>query len=127
MPGSRLGRWSLRLDAVYCLVTGLLVLGTAPLTATAVGLPAAWIAAVGALTVVWSGIVWQLSRRPLVPGLRLVLVANTVASCGIAVFSLTASGLLALLTLLAIAVEVGGFAASQAVALRRLAHSAPQL
>lgn len=124
MSGARLGRWSLRVDAVYCLVTGFLVGATAPWTADAVHLPVPWIVATGALTVVWSGVVWRLSRRRLVPGLRLVLVANTVASCGLAALSLTASGLLALVTLLAIAVEVGCFAGSQAVALRRLAYTA---
>ncbi|MFT2016920.1 hypothetical protein ACMA1D_13885 [Streptomyces sp. 796.1] len=111
---------SLRADALYCLLVGLLVASTAPLTATAVRLPEGVVLGIGLAVVVWAGLVWRLSLRPAAGGLRLVLVANVVAACALAVASVTAASVLALLTLATVAADVAGFAGSQVLALRRL-------
>ncbi|MCC5577460.1 hypothetical protein IMZ11_17695 [Microtetraspora sp. AC03309] len=124
MPGSQLGRLSLRADAVYCLVVGLIVAATAPLTTTTVQLPALVIAAVGSGVVLWAGVVWWLSFRPLRDGLRLVLAANVLAASVLAAVSFAAASIVVLMTFLAIAIDVGGFAASQIVALKRMSREA---
>ncbi|MEW1830381.1 hypothetical protein [Streptomyces sp. NPDC088196] len=124
MSGNRLGRLSLRADALYCLLVGLTVAATAPLTATAVGLPARVVVGIGAAVVLWSGVVWWLSRRPSTWNLRLVLTANTLAACVLAGVSTTAASMLVLLTLVAVATDVAGFAGSQVIALRKLSGDA---
>ncbi len=55
--------------------------------------------------------------------LRVVMVANLVVAALIVSVSAFGAALLVVATLLAIAVEVGGFAVSQFVALRRIARS----
>lgn len=122
MSGSRLGRLSLRADAFYCLLVGVVVASTAPLTAPAVRLPTLVVVGIGGAVVLWSGVVWRLSLRPSIGSLRLVLLANLLAACVLAVASVTAASVLVLLTLAAVAADVAGFAGSQIVALKRLAH-----
>jgi hypothetical protein len=122
MSGSRLGQFSLRADALYCLLVGLLIAATAPLTATAVRLPALVVGGIGAAVVLWAGVVWRLSLRPSAGNLRLVIVANVLAACVLAAVSVAAASVLVLLTLVAVAIDVAGFAGSQIVALRRLAR-----
>jgi hypothetical protein len=99
---------------------GLTVASTAPVTAPAVGLPALVVAGIGAAVVLWAGVVWRLSLRPSTWNLRLVLAANALASCALAAVSLTAASVLVLLTLATVAIDVAGFAGTQAIALRRL-------
>jgi hypothetical protein len=120
MSGNRLGRLSLRADALYCLLVGLTVASTAPVTALAVGLPTLVVAGIGAAVVLWAAVVWRLSLRPSTWNLRLVLAANALASCALAAVSLAAASVLVLLTLATVAIDVAGFAGTQAIALRRL-------
>ncbi|MBB5119296.1 hypothetical protein [Streptomyces eurocidicus] len=122
MSGSRLGLLSLRVDALYCLLVGLLIASTAPLTATTVQLPALVVVSIGGAVVLWAGVVWWLSLRPLTGSLRLVLAANALAACVLAAVSVVAASVLVLLTLVAVAIDVAAFAGSQIVALRRLAR-----
>ncbi|MER5361616.1 hypothetical protein [Streptomyces sp. NPDC002785] len=122
MSGSRLGQLSLRADAFYCLLVGLVIASTAPLTATAVRLPALVVGGIGGAVVLWAGVVWRLSVRPLAGSLRLALVANVLAACVLAAVSVAAASTLVLLTLVAVATDVAGFAGSQIVALKRLAR-----
>ncbi|MEX3105518.1 MULTISPECIES: hypothetical protein [unclassified Streptomyces] len=122
MSGSRLGLLSLRIDAFYCLLVGLVIASSAPLTAAAVGLPARVVVGIGGATVLWAGIVWVLSRRPLAGSLRLVLVANALVACVLAAVSVAAASALVLLALVALALDVAAFAGSQVLALRRLAR-----
>lgn len=120
MTNIGLGQRSLRLDAAYCLVSGLLVLATAGKTAPMLAVHPSWVLAAGALTVSWSGLVWQLSRAPGVSALRGVLAANLVAAAVLATASATVDAALVAIVLLLVAVEVTGFAASQAIALRQV-------
>ncbi|MFB7225363.1 hypothetical protein [Streptomyces sp. NPDC056227] len=113
---------SLRVDALYCLLVGLLIASTAPLTATTVQLSALVVVSIGGAVVLWAGVVWWLSLRPLAGSLRLVLVANALAACVLAAVSVVAASVLVLLTFVAVAIDVAAFAGSQIVALRRLAR-----
>jgi len=113
---------SLRADAVYCLLVGLLIASTAPVTAAPVRLSAPVVVGIGVAVVLWAGVVWRLSLHPSTRSLGLVLVANVLAACVLAAVSVTAASALVLLTLVAAAIDVAGFAGSQIVALRRLAR-----
>lgn len=119
--GERIGRRSLRWDAVYCVVLGAAVLVAAPWVGSGVALPVPVIAGVGAAVIVWAGLVVGLLRRlPLRMALRIVMVANVVAAVAVASVSVAAATGFAILVVLAVAVEVALFAASQAAALRLL-------
>jgi hypothetical protein len=121
MTGRRLGLLSLRLDALYCTVLGTGLLLAAPRLAAAALLPTVVVAAVGGAVLAWAAsVVWMAYRLPLRPALRVVTVANVVAALGLAGLSAVAAGVLLLVGTLAIAVDVGVFAGSQALALRRL-------
>ena len=121
MTGHGLGLLSLRIDALYCGVLGVGVLVGAQRVAPAVALPTAVVASLGAAVLVWAAAVAvMVVRLPLRPVLRVVAVANLVAGAVIAAFSIAAAGALVVLALLAIAVDVVAFAASQALALSRL-------
>ncbi|WP_424186845.1 hypothetical protein ACOBQX_03155 [Actinokineospora sp. G85] len=125
MTGNRLGRVSLRLDVVYCLIVGFSVAVSAPFTTGVVRLPVGVVVAIGAVVAGWAVIVWWLvSTKPLRLGLRLVMVANTVAAVALVAVSVTATDLLVVGVLVAVAIEVAAFALSQFVALRRLAMPA---
>lgn len=121
MSGDRLGLLSLRLDAAYCLVLGGAVAALAPSWAPALGVPVPVVAGIGVAVVVWAAAVaWIAARLRLRVALRTVMVANVAAAAAVAAFSATTAGVLVLLAVLAVAADVGLFAGSQAVALRRL-------
>ena len=121
IDGDRLGRWSLRLDAAYCAVLGALVAVGCGQIANAVAFPPLVIAAAGVTVVVWAGgILWMLSRLPLRLALRLVMTANILAAVAVGFVSGAAATALIVLAVLAVAVDIALFAASQAVALRAL-------
>ena len=123
IDGTRLGRWSLRLDAAYCALLGAGLAVAAPRVASAVGLPARVLTAAGVLVVIWAGlVVWLLARTPLRGALRLVMTVNILAAVAVATVSLAAAITLAALAVLTVAVDVALFAVSQGFALRRLAH-----
>ena len=64
--GEKFGRWSLRLDAAYCVMLGAAVALFSGRIAEGLALPAPLIAAVGVAVVVRAGgIVWMLARLPL--------------------------------------------------------------
>ena len=119
--GRTIGVWSLRLDAVYCLILGAFVAVAAPQLATAIALPALLLTVTGVVVVAWSALVlWMVSRTRLRSALRLVLCVNILASALIVAASFTASSALVGIAVLAVACEVALFAVSQAVAIRRL-------
>lgn len=121
IDGDRFGRWSLRLDAAYCAVLGVLVAVGCGQIADAVAFPPLVIAAAGVAVVVWAGgILWMLSRLPLRLALRLVMTANVLAAIAVGFVSVAAATALIVLAVLAVAVDIALFAASQAVALRAL-------
>ncbi|WP_024357178.1 hypothetical protein [Leucobacter chironomi] len=123
--GERLGRLSLRLDAAYCGLLGAGVALAAPAIAPTLALPAWLVAAVGVAVVVWAGLILlMLARLPLRTALRLVMIANLLAAAAVAAVSATGAAVLVALAVLAIAVDIALFAASQAVALRRLQFAA---
>lgn len=115
----RLGRWSLRIDAAYCLVLGVAIaLGAGPV-AHLVGLPPAVISVVGLVVVAWAGgVCWMLTRLPSRVALRVVMTANVLAAVAVASASVAVATALVAVALLTVAVDVALFATSQAVALR---------
>ncbi|MDO5068214.1 MAG: hypothetical protein Q4D96_13120 [Propionibacteriaceae bacterium] len=128
IDGDRLGRWSLGLDAGYCTLLGLALACSAGWVNQGVALPVPLIVVIGVAVVVWaSGIVWMLTRLRLRLALRIVMVANTVAALAVGFVSVTAATPLAVIAVLAVAIDIALFAASQALALRtflREAHAA---
>ncbi|MBB2903240.1 hypothetical protein FHR75_004082 [Kineococcus radiotolerans] len=124
MRGERLGIVSLRLDAFYCVLVGLLVAASAAVSAPHVGLAAPVVATLGVVVVAWGVLVWVLtSRLPLVRALQLVAAANVVAALGLTVVSTWLVGVVVVLTVVVVAVDVAAFAATQGVARRRLLQS----
>lgn len=121
MSGERLGRLSLRLDAGYCVVLGVAMAIAAPLLLPVLQVPAPTIVLAGVAVMIWGGaVVWMVARLPLRVALRVVLAANVSAACALATYSTAVAGPLLILSVLAIAADVGLFASSQGVALRRL-------
>lgn len=121
IDGERLGRWSLRLDAAYCAALGAAVALFSGQIAEGIALPSLFVAAVGAIVVIWaSGIVWMLARLSLRVALRLVMIANILAAVAVGFASMHAATLLIVLAVVAVAIDIALFAASQALALRAL-------
>ncbi|KAM9862282.1 hypothetical protein ACI1US_01892 [Leucobacter sp. BZR 635] len=119
--GHRFGVWSLRLDAIYCAILGAAVALSAPSIAAVVALPQPVIAAAGVAVTVWAGLVlWMVVKLRIRSALRMVMGVNVLAALLVALCATAAGTLLALVAVLAIAVDVALFAASQAVALRTL-------
>lgn len=120
MDGGRLGRLSLRLDAVYCGVAAAVVGLAADAWSGPSGAPAGLLRAIATLVAVWAGLLWLLARRGRVGrSLRFVGVANVVAAAAIAVAAALVPSIAMAVLLGAVAVEVAAFAISQAVAVRR--------
>ncbi|WP_194924978.1 hypothetical protein [Catenulispora pinisilvae] len=95
-------------------------LAAAPL-ARWVALPEAVLTVAGAVVAVWAGLVlWLLSRMPLRWALRLVMAVNLLAASVVAAVSAASATVVVVGAVLAVAVDIGLFAASQAVALRAL-------
>ncbi|MEU3274012.1 hypothetical protein ABZ639_24505 [Saccharomonospora sp. NPDC006951] len=125
MSGTRLGLFSLRADAIYCVLLGLILVALARLAANPVGLPYALLLAIGLTTMVWGGFVWWAgSRRPLRWTLRLVMAANIVASAALVLTGATAGILLLSIAAVVLSVDIGAFAAAQGIALRRMRPAA---
>ncbi|MBL3700341.1 hypothetical protein [Leucobacter luti] len=122
IDGRTLGRWSLRLDAIYCALLGAAVaVGAAPLS-TVIALPHAVITSAGIVVVIWSGLVlWMLMKLRIRAALLTVLGVNILATALVAVSATAAGTFLAAIAVLAIAVDIAIFAASQVLALRALA------
>lgn len=117
--GHRFGIWSLRLDAIYCTILGVGIAVSASSIADVISLPEPLIAVVGIIVALWAGLVlFLLARLQLRMALRLVLGVNILAALLIAVSAATAGTMLAVVAVLAIAIDVALFAASQIVALR---------
>lgn len=120
MSGERLGRLSLRLDAIYCLVLGVVVAVAAPLVESPTGLSAPLLLAIGIAAAGWGVLVWWSSERwPLRLTLRCVMVANLVASGALAVTGLVAGPVALMIGAAVLSIDVAAFAVSQGVALRR--------
>ncbi|MHB1138610.1 MAG: hypothetical protein ACYC2O_06595 [Microthrixaceae bacterium] len=119
MTPHRVGRWSLRLDGIYCLVVGVLLVAVAPIWADAVGLGTPIVRVGGVAVLGWALALLHVSTRSELRGwLRLVLAANVLAAASIAVSASFVDGAVATIALLAIAVDVAAFAVSQAASLR---------
>lgn len=126
MDGHRLGRLSLRLDVIYCVVLGALVTLLAGTVSTMTALPRGFVVALGLAVLGWAALVeWMLGALELRRALRLVMVANCAAALGVALVSLRASDHVATVTVLAVAVDVALFAVSQSIALARLRGDGP--
>ena len=119
--GHKLGRWSLRLDAIYCTLLGASVVLFAAPIAEVVALPQLLIAAAGVTVVLWAGLVlWMLLKLRIQTALRMVMGVNILAALLVAVCVMAAGTLLAVVGVLAVVVDIALFAGSQALALRTL-------
>ncbi|GAA2181243.1 hypothetical protein GCM10009847_22300 [Leucobacter tardus] len=119
--GEKFGRWSLRLDAAYCVLLGLGVALFAERIAAGIALAPWLVAAIGIAVVVWAGgVLWMLSRILLRRALRLVMTANLLAALAVGLVSVTAATALIVVAIITVAVDIALFAVSQAVALRAL-------
>jgi hypothetical protein len=79
------------------------------------------IASLGGVVILWAGAVaWMAARLSVRLALRVVMTANIVAAAAIAAFSTSAASVLVLISILGVAIDVGAFAGSQAIALTRL-------
>jgi len=115
------GRWSLRIDTAYCALLGIAVVLTAGVIAEGIALHPLAITAAGVIVVVWAGaIAWMLRLMRLRRALWVVMTVNIVAGIAVALASGLAATPLIAFAVLAIAIDVLLFAASQAVALRGL-------
>ena len=115
--GQKFGRWSLRLDAAYCIVLGAAVALFAGRIAEGVALPALLIVAAGVAVLVWAGgIIWMLAYLPLRSALRLVMIANLLAALAVGFASATAETLFVVLAVVTVAIDIALFATSQAIA-----------
>jgi hypothetical protein len=120
VSGELLGRRLLRLDAVYCAGAGAIVAGAAGPLSRLFNVPALLLVALGIWTIAWAVLVGRLARLPTWrTTVARIAVANAAAAAAIAVLAALSPELAARLLLAAVALEVGGFAAGQAVALRR--------
>lgn len=118
MDGRRIGSVSLRLDAVYCAATAVLVAGFTPLLAPILEVSPIALVAVASVVAAWAAFLWFGSRRfALRPMLWTVMSANIVAAAAIGLVASVLPGFAMSLLLAAVAIEVAAFAFSQAVSL----------
>lgn len=119
MNGQRLGNLSLRLDAAYCVVLGIIVVLASTQIAQTIALPTPIVVVTGVVVAAW-GLWVEWMRRHLERrlALRVVMIANIVATMAIALVSLVAATFFSILVIISIAVDVALFAGSQAAALR---------
>ena len=123
MSGDRLGLLALRWDAVYCVVMGIALAVLCVPIGSWTGAPSAVVAAAGVFVIVGGVAVgWMSSSLDRAHALRIVLSANVIATAALVTTSAAATGVLLTLTAIVIAIDVGAFAAGQAIALRRLRH-----
>ena len=109
----------MRWDAVYCALTAVLLGAFAAPLGTALDLPVAVVIVAAIMVAGWAAGLWLLSHRPqLRPVLRSVLAVNAVAAGCVAVVATTRPWDALSLLLLAVVVEVAGFAVAQGLALR---------
>lgn len=121
IDGRKLGVWSLRLDAIYCTLLGAAVAICSGAISAVIAVPQALIATAGSVVVLWAGLVfWLLVKLRIQTALRAVMGVNILAALLVAVCALAAGTLLAVVAVLAIAVDIAIFAGSQALALRAL-------
>ena len=107
-------RW-LRLDAGYCALAGVLTIVLAAPLSHLFHAPSDVVAGLGVATLVWALLLVVVSRAErLERSVALVAGANGVVSAGLAALAAIAPALAARLLLLAVAIEVGAFAAVQA-------------
>lgn len=123
MDGARLGRSSLRADAVYCALAAVVVIAFARPLAGPTGLPPMALALVGAVVLMWASLLWWGGRARangvLSVLLRSVATLNAVAAIGLAAAGWFVPSVWLGILLVAVAAEVAAFAGSQVVALRR--------
>ncbi|GAA1607812.1 hypothetical protein GCM10009804_74700 [Kribbella hippodromi] len=115
------GERTLRLDVLYCAVAAVGLVGFAGPLAELAGVPAMAVGVAGGGVLAWSGLLAYLTAKaPRRQALRVVLVVNLVATVGIAVAAVTSQQVVLTVLLAAVAVEVGAFALTQALALKTI-------
>jgi hypothetical protein len=120
MDAEHLGRTSLALDAAYCAGAGAILVAAGSPLGRVLGVPASVVRSAGLATGAWAGIVARLAGRPeWRPSVGAVATANVIATGGLAVLGVLTPRKAARTALVAVATEVGAFAVSQVIALRR--------
>lgn len=114
-------RLSLRIDAIYCMVLGIAIAGTAPHTVTRVAVALAVLMVVGVGVFAWGGYVgWASRQQPMRTSTRFVLIANIAASLALAATGAVSGATVLALASIVLTIDVAAFAVSQGVALRRM-------
>ncbi len=113
------GRLSLRIDSAYCALTAFIVAAFAVPLARQLAVPVALIVVVAVATGGWAFVLYRVAARASLRGwLWRVMVANVLAAVLIGALAVVRPLDAIAVLLAAVAVEVAGFAASQALALR---------
>ncbi|MDL4775295.1 MULTISPECIES: hypothetical protein [Thermomonosporaceae] len=114
------GRSCLRADAGYCGIAAVCTMAFAKPLGSAFGMPAVLLLGVALVTALWAGLLlFAATGSRLRLSLAGVMGANVIAASLIAALGLTRPADALSLLLLAVAVEVGAFAAWQAFLLSR--------
>ncbi|MDT0157583.1 hypothetical protein Q9R19_08110 [Microbacterium sp. ARD32] len=117
----RIGRVSLRVDAIYCAILGAAIVVAAALIAKGITLPPLVIALTGVIVVGWAAaVIALLAHLRLRSALRIVMAVNVLAAVAIAFAAMLTTSALVSVAVLTIAVDVLLFAVSQGIALRGL-------
>jgi len=112
---------SLRADALYCAVCAVVVAAVGGPLSSAVGVSGWVLRGAAGMVAVWAALLFLLSDgRRLDQSLRFVGGVNAAAAVAVGVAAWNVPSVWLAVLLAAVTVEVGGFACSQAVALRRL-------
>lgn len=107
-------RRALRLDAACCAAAGVLTVVVSRRLARLFDVPTGRAAAIGAVVVVWAGVLVVLARRDAWRGsLTFVALANVGATLGVLVLALLASDPAAKMLLVLVAIAVAAFALLQ--------------
>lgn len=121
--GCMTGERTLRLDVLYCAVAAVGLVGFAGPLAELAGVPAVALTVAGVGVLGWAGyLAYLTAKAPRRQALRVVLAVNVVATLGIAVAAVTSQQVVLTALLAAVAVEVGAFAVSQALALKAISR-----
>lgn len=119
MTREELGRRSLIADALFCVAAGATAIGLSRPVARTLRAPEAFVSGTGVAAITWAGLVAALATRSKWrSSVRLVAIANLAASTGLVSVAVLHGNERAKLLLAGVGVEVAGFAAVQAHALR---------
>ena len=106
-------------DAIYCITVGIGIMLAATYVAPIIGIPVLLTIAIGCATTVWGIGIVGMMRTILATALTTVMIVNIMSTIAVATFSATLAGVGVTFTVLAFALDIAAFAASQGWALAR--------